>query len=80
MVLSVAVCIDPTSQITFFMASENRKLRYGSVGFAARGLLFFLRVSNRHAPWQQRTSMINNPNGWITAYDCVKHEMWRLGD
>jgi len=79
-VMSIAVCTDRESHRSFFMPSTNRKTKDGTVGFGARGLMFFLRVSNRHAPWQERISMINNPNGWIAAYDCVKNEMWRLGD
>lgn len=79
-VMNVVACTERTSQISFFMPSENKKVRDGTVGFGARGLLFFFRVSRTHAPWQRRISMINNANGWIAAYDCLKHDMWHLGN
>jgi hypothetical protein len=78
-VLSAIVCTDPESQISFFVPSENQKVRDRTVGFGARGLMFFLRVSKTHALWQQRLSMINNQHGWISAYDCLKRGMWQLG-
>lgn len=78
--LTVAVCTDNESQRSFFMPSENRKVKDRSVGFGARGLFFMLRMSKTNVPWQRRLSMINNQHGWISVWDCLERGVWRLGD
>jgi len=78
--LTVAVCTDDESQKSFFVPSENQKVKDRSVGFGARGLFFMLRMSKTNAPWQQRLSMINNQHGWISVWDCLERGIWRLGD
>jgi hypothetical protein len=77
--LTVAVCTDTESQISFFVPRENRKVKDRSVGFGARGLFFMLRMSKTNAPWQQRLSMINNQHRWISLWDCLERGVWRLG-
>jgi hypothetical protein len=78
--MSVAVCSDVESQVSFYMPSENRKVKDRAVGFGARGLFFMLRMSNTNAPWQKRLSMINNSEGWISVWNCLERGVWKLGD
>ena len=76
--LTVAVCTDTESQGSFFLPGGNWKKKDHSVGFSARGIVFFLLMSKTPPGWQRRLSMINNAHGWIASYDCAKHEMWKL--
>jgi hypothetical protein len=78
--LMVAVCTDVESQKTFFVPNENTKVKDRSVGMEVRGLHFQFRVTKTPAPWQRRLSMINNPSGWISVWDCLERGVWRLGD
>jgi hypothetical protein len=77
--LIVAACTDSESQISFYVPSENRRVKDQSVGFGARGLFFMLRMSKTNALWQRRLSMINNQHGWISVWDCLERGVWRLG-
>ena len=77
--LIVSVCTDKTSQRSFFAPSENGKTKDRSVGFGARGIMFFLRMTNTPLLFQRRLSMVNNPDSIITTYDCRQHSMWWVG-
>ena len=77
--LIVSVCTDKTSQRSFFAPSENGKTKDRSVGFGARGIMFFLRMTNTPFRFQLRLSMVNNPDSIITTYDCRQHSMWWVG-
>jgi hypothetical protein len=76
--LTVVACTDSESQNNFFVPGRNFKKKDHSVGFTARGLMFFLLMSKTAPGWQQRLSMTNNERGWIASYDCSKHAMWKL--
>jgi hypothetical protein len=78
--LLVAVCSDEVSQKSFFVPAENERVKDRSFGVGVRGLFFLFRITNTPAPWQKRLSMINNPNEWISIWDCFKEGVWRLGD
>lgn len=77
--LIVSVCTDKTSQRSFFAPSENGKTKDRTVGFGARGIMFFLRMTNSPLPFQRRLSMVNNPDSIMTTYDCRQHSMWWVG-
>jgi len=76
--LQLTVCSDFLNQRSFFFPQENEKLHNRAVGFVARGLTFFFRVSNTLTVPERRLSMVNDPNGWITVRDCQKNPVWRL--
>lgn len=78
--LLVAVCTDEVSQKSFFMPAENEKVRDHSVGVMVRGLFLMFRITRTPAPWQDRLSMINNPQEWISVWDCLQRGIWKLGE
>jgi hypothetical protein len=77
--LQVVACSDVLNQRTFFTPQENQKVKDHSMIFLARGILFFLRMSKTLAGFQQRLSIVNEPNGWITTRDCGNRPVWKLG-
>jgi hypothetical protein len=77
--LQVVACSDVVNQKTFFTPRENQKVKDRSVIFLARGMLFFLRMSNTLLGFQQRLSIMNEPNGWITTRNCEERPVWRVG-
>jgi hypothetical protein len=77
--LIVSVCTDGTSQRSFFAPSENGKTKDRTVGFGARGIMFFLRMTSTPLPFQRRLSMVNNSDCVITTYDCRQQSMWWVG-
>jgi hypothetical protein len=77
--LQVIACSDVVNQKTFFTPRENQKVRDLSVIFLARGILFFLRMSNTLTGFQQRLSIVNDPHGWITTRNCGDRPVWTLG-
>jgi hypothetical protein len=78
--LNVAVCVDLKSQAAFFPPSINVKQKDRGVAFGARGVLFFLRMSNTLTELERAISMINNPYGWIAVRDCFESGLWRVDD
>ena len=78
--LIVAACKDELSQKTFFMPAENEQLRDRSFGVLVRGLFFMFRITSTPEPWQMQLSMVNNPQGWISVWNCFEQGVWRLGD
>ena len=78
--LQLTVCSDILNQRTFFFPHENRKVNDHSVGFLARGLTFFFRISRTLTGFQQRMSMVNEPNGWISVRNCRERPVWKLGN
>ena len=70
---------DKASQRSFFAPSENGKTKDRTVGFGARGIMFFLRTTNTPLPFQRRLSMVNNLDSIITTCDCRQHSMWWVG-
>lgn len=77
--LQLIVCSDVTNQNTFFAPQENQKVKDRSVIFLARGVLFFLRVSNTLQGFQQRLSLINSEQEWITIRNCTDRPVWAVG-
>ncbi|MFZ0856024.1 MAG: hypothetical protein WAN10_04140 [Candidatus Acidiferrales bacterium] len=77
--LQVIVCSDVTNQNTFFPPQENQKVRDRSVIFLARGVLFFFRMSSTLQGFQQRLSVVNNKQGWITTRNCADRPVWAVG-
>jgi hypothetical protein len=78
--LIVVACTDVHNQNAFFMPAENAKTNDKSVGFMARGLMFVLRMSKTLKPFQERLSMINTKDRWISSYDCTKKRLWFLSE
>jgi len=78
--LLVAVCTDAVSQKTFFMPSENTKVRDRSFGVMVRGLFLLFRITKTPPGWHVRLSMINGPHEWISVWDCFAREVWSLGE
>lgn len=76
--LQLTVCSDSFNQRSFFFPQENEKVHNRAVGFVARGLTFFFRVSNTLTGAERRLSMVNDPNGWITVRNCQQNPVWRL--
>lgn len=77
--LQVVVCSDEVNQKTFFTPRENQKVKDRSVIFLARGMLFFFRMSKTLVGFQERLSIVNNPDGWITTRNCGNRPVWKLG-
>lgn len=78
--LLVAACTDELSQKTFFAPEENERIKDRSFGVMVRGLFFMFRITKTPAPWQVQLSMVNNPNGWISVWNCFEQGVWRLGE
>lgn len=78
--LLVAVCTDEESQKTFFVPSENQKVKDRSFGVLIRGIHFQFRITRTPAPWQARLSMVNTPHEPISVWNCFEQGVWRLGD
>jgi len=78
--LNVAVCTDLKSQTAFFPPSANVKQKDRGVAFGARGIMFFLRMSNTLTELERAVSMVNNQYEWIAVRDCFESGLWRVGD
>ena len=76
--LQLVLCSDALNQRTFFFPKENAKVPNCAVGFLARGMMYFLRVSNTRTDAERRLSMVNESNGWITVKDCSQNPVWTL--
>jgi hypothetical protein len=77
--LQVIACSDEINRKTFFTPRENQKAKDHSMIFLARGLLFFLRMSNALTVHQKRLSIVNEPRGFITTRNCGERPVWRMG-
>jgi hypothetical protein len=77
--LQAIACSDILNQRTFFTPRENQKYKDRSVIFLARGMLFFLRMSNTLTRFQRRLSIVNAPNQWNTMRNCAERSVWTLG-
>jgi hypothetical protein len=75
--LQVIVCSDLVNRISFFPPAENQKTHDRTFIFVARGMMFFFRVSKTLTGFQQRLSIVNNLNQWITIRDCQQYPVWR---
>jgi len=75
--LQVVACSDIINKMSFFAPHENQKMKDRTHIFLACGLLFFFRVSNTLTPHQQRLSIVNNTNRWLTIRDCSVGQIWK---
>jgi hypothetical protein len=75
--LQVVVCSDIVNKMSFFAPHENQKLKDRTHIFLACGFQFFFRVSNTPNPHQQRLSIVNNPDRWLTIRDCSINQIWK---
>ena len=76
--LLVSACSDSLSQQIFFMPSENAVVNDRTVGFAARGMVFMLRMTKTPTTPVRRLSMTNSVQSWIVALDCGRRGLWQM--
>jgi hypothetical protein len=75
--LQVTVCSDELNQKSFFAPHENQKHKDRTFIFVARGMTFFFRISNILRGFEERLSIVNNPQRWISVRDCGDRPIWR---
>jgi len=76
--LLVSACKDHLSQQIFFMPSENALVNDRTVGFAARGLVFMLRMTKTPVISVRRLSITNSSHSWIVTVDCGRRGFWQM--
>jgi hypothetical protein len=74
--LQLVVCSDALNRGLFFAPAENQKIKDRTFIFVARGMQFYFRVSNTLKDFEQRLSIVNTAERWITVKDCGKHPVW----
>ena len=74
--LQLVVCSDALNLGLFFAPAENQKIKDRTFIFVARGMQFYFRVSNTLKDFEQRLSIVNTAERWITVKDCGKHPVW----